>query len=143
MKFNRWIRTRKRCQSGSQLDRFQSFYKSDKPGALTCGIGIKKVEGAGKTFDAARGSLVIWEKMAKNAGMQGIAILADPKSVEKETGDKLNHLLLVKCGADNSATYWAGFAWDKAGHIADEAAWKKYVDEFAQGLQSPDEVSVK
>ena len=35
-----------------------------------------------------------------------------------------------------------GFAWDKAGQFTDEAAWKKYVNEFAQGLQSPIEVSV-
>jgi hypothetical protein len=128
---------------GSQLDRFQSFYKPEKPGALTSGIGIKKVEGATKEFNAANGSLVVWEKVVKNNGNQGIAILVDPRSVVKEAEDKLNYLLLAKCGADNAISYWAGFAWDKAGHFPNRAAWKKYVDEFAQGLASPIEVSVK
>ena len=127
---------------GSHLDHFQSFYKPATPGALTSGIGIKKVADASKSFDATNGTLVVWEKMAKNAGMQGIAVVVDPKSLEKETEDKLNHLVLAKCGADNSVSYWAGFAWDKAGQFTDEAAWKKYVGEFAQGLQSPVEVNV-
>ena len=128
---------------GSQLDRFQSLYKPATPGPLICGIGIKKVEGATKEFKAANGSLVVWEKVVKNNGNQGIAVLVDPRSVVKETEDKLNYLLLAKCGADNAITYWAGFAWDKAGQFPNPAAWKKYVDEFAQGLASPIEVSVK
>ncbi|MFM2082231.1 MAG: hypothetical protein RL380_922 [Verrucomicrobiota bacterium] len=128
--------------AGSQLDHLQSFYKTDAPGTLTCALGIKKVDGASVTFNAANGSLLVWEKVAKNAGQQGIALLANPKSVG-QTEDKLNHLLLTKCGADNSVSYWAGFAWDKAGVIADAAAWKKYVDDFAAGLTAPIAVSVK
>jgi hypothetical protein len=54
----------------------------------------------------------------------------------------LNQLFLAKVSENNVASYWAGFCWDKAGHINDAAAWKKYVDEFAQGTQSPIEVSV-
>ena len=124
---------------GSQFDHFQSFYKPEKPGALTSGIGIKKVEGASKEFN---GSLVVWEKVAKNGGMQGIAVVAPSKEPVVEAGDKLSHLLLMKCGADNTVSYWSGFAWDKAGQITSAEAWKKYVDEFAQGLASPIEVGV-
>ncbi len=129
--------------AGSQLDCFQSFYKPERAGALTSGIGIKKSGGAPKEFNPANGTLVVWEKMAKNAGMQGVAVVVDPKSLEKEAEDKLNHLLLVKCGAENTVTYWAGFCWDKAGQITSAEAWKKYVAEFAQGLASPIEVTVK
>jgi hypothetical protein len=125
--------------AGSQFDRFQSFYKPEKPGSLTCGIGIKKVEGASKEFS---GALVVWEKVAKNGGMQGIAVIAPSKAPVVETSDKLNHLLLVKCGSDNTVSYWAGFAWDKAGQITSAGAWKKYVDEFAQGLEASIAVSV-
>lgn len=130
----------------SQLDRFQStyqpFYRPERPVTLTAAAGIKKVAGAMKEFDAANGTLIVWEKMEKNAGNQGVAIVADPKTIEKEAEDKLNYLVLLRCGPENTVTYWAGFAWDKAGHIPDAAAWGKYVNEFAQGLRSPIEVSV-
>lgn len=128
--------------AGSQLDRFQSLYKPEQAGPLTGGIGIKKSGGAEKAFDAATGALTVWEKMAKNGGMQGIAAVVNPKSLEKEAEDKLNYLLLAKCGADNAVTYWAGFCWDRAGQITSAEAWKKYVTEFAQGLASPIEISV-
>jgi len=127
---------------GSQLDHFQSFYKPERDGGLICGIGIKKVAGDQKEFNAGRGTLTIWQKVDKNAGMQGIAVIVNPKSLEKETEDKLNNLVLVKCGPENSTSYWAGFCWEKAGHITSADAWKRYVDEFAQGLQSPIQVTV-
>jgi hypothetical protein len=128
--------------AGSQLDHFESRYKPGKPGPLTSGIGIKKVGGDQTAFDAARGTLSVWQKMEKDAGMQGVAVLVDPKSVESSTEDPLNHLVLAKVGADGKIAYWAGFAWDKAGHIPTAAAWKKYVEEFADGLTSPIEVTV-
>ena len=127
---------------GSQFDRFQSFYKPEKSGALTTGIGLKKVSGEQVEANAARGWLLKWEKMEKNAGNQGLAIVVDPKTFVKQTEDKLNQLILSKVSEDNVASYWAGFCWDKAGQLTDAAAWKKYVDEFAQGVASPIEASV-
>ena len=133
--------------AGSQLDRFQSSYKQfTRPGQtqkLTTGIGLKKTAGEQIEANAERGWLLKWEKVEKNAGNQGLAIIVDPKTFEKQTDDKLNQLILAKVSDNNIATYWAGFCWDKAGQLADAAAWKKYVDDFAQGVQSPIEVSVK
>lgn len=132
--------------AGSQLDRFQSTYKQfTRPGQtqkLTTGIGLKKAAGEQVEANLERGWLLKWEKVEKNAGNQGLAIIVDPKSLEKQTEDKLNHLLLAKVPEPNVASYWAGFAWDKAGQITSAEAWKKYVDEFAQGLATPIEVSV-
>lgn len=131
--------------AGSQLDHFQSSYKQfTRPGQaqkLTTGIGLKKTGGEQVEANAERGWLLKWEKVEKNAGNQGLAIIVDPKTLEKQTEDKLNHLILAKV-SENVASYWAGFCWDKAGQFTDAAAWKKYVDEFAQGTQSPIEVSV-
>ncbi|HYJ47806.1 MAG TPA: DUF4861 family protein [Pyrinomonadaceae bacterium] len=127
--------------AGSQLDHFQSFYKSqsgDKP--LAVAVGLKKVKDEQKEFNAARGWLAIWEPMEKNQGMQGLAVLVDPTSLDKQAEDKQNNLIVLKAGAPVS--YWAGFAWDRAGKITSIEAWKKYVDEFAEKLKSPVEVSV-
>jgi hypothetical protein len=132
--------------AGSFLDRYQSTYKPyTRPGqgvTLTAAAGLKKVNGEQKESNAERAWLVKWEKMEKNAGNQGLALIADPKSFDKQVEDRLNLLMLQKVSSSNMATHWAGFCWDKAGQFTTLDAWKKYVDEFAQGLSSPIEIVV-
>jgi Domain of unknown function (DUF4861) len=132
--------------AGQNLDHFQSFYrpytKPGKPVTLTTAIGLKKVDGEQEEFSAGHGWLVSWQDMEKNAGKQGVAIVFDPKLFEKQTEDKLNHLILARVSEGNVASYWAGFCWDKTGQFPTDAAWKAYVGEFAQGLASPIEVAV-
>lgn len=129
--------------AGSQMDHYQVTFKPDNAGeSLTAAVGLKKVKGEQTDFDAARGTLAIWEPMESNRGMQGVAAIVDPQKSVKQAGDKLNNLLLVRAEPDDSIDYWAGFAWDKAGKITTQDAWKKYVGEFAQGVQSPIEVTI-
>jgi hypothetical protein len=139
--------------AGSQMDHYHVTFKpatnyfynglvSASPFPLTAAVGLKKVRGDQADFNVARGALAIWEPLEKNQGMQGIAAIVDPKSFVKQADDKSNNLLLLNAGSNNSVNYWAGFAWDKAGKITTADDWKKYVDEFAQGVQSPVEVSV-
>jgi hypothetical protein len=129
--------------AGSNLDHFQSVYKPQSgAGPLTSGIGLKKVAGEKKEFNAEHGWLSSWEPMEKDLGMQGIALVADPKSKPVPAEDEKNHLLLVKTTADNAVSYWAGFYWDKSGQFSSYDAWKTYIDGFAQGLTSPIEINV-
>jgi hypothetical protein len=127
--------------AGSQFDHFQSSYAPQGSGPLTTGIGLKKVTGAATQFDAAHGWLATWEPVEKKAGQQGLALIVDPSLLEKQTEDQQNLLLLAKTPG-NVASYWAGFAWDKAGAFTSFDAWKKHVSEFAQRLRSPIEVSI-
>jgi hypothetical protein len=130
--------------AGSQLDHFQSFYKSEgDPGALTTAIGLRKVAGEEKHFDPAHGCLAVWQKVDKNNGMQGVAILVSPKDLVKESDDKFNNLLLAKVAPDNSVSYWAGFAWDKAGQFTTFEAWEEYLKNISQTVHSPIEVSIQ
>jgi hypothetical protein len=127
--------------AGRNLDYFQSFYKSQNGNKeLISAIGLKKTAGDQKEFNARHGWLAQWEKMEKNAGNQGLAVIVDPKSFVREAEDRLNRLVLSKVDADGMVSYWAGFIWDKNG--ADYIAWRTYVDNFAQGLLSPIEVTV-
>ncbi|MES2920344.1 MAG: DUF4861 family protein [Verrucomicrobiota bacterium] len=132
--------------AGSQLDHFQSFYKQfTRPGQtqkLTTAIGLKIISGEQKEVNAEQGWLLKWEKVAKDNGNQGLAIIVDPKLWQKDTADKLNQLVLANT-VDDATSYWAGFCWDKAGHITSAPAWRQYVVEFAQGLASPLETSVQ
>jgi hypothetical protein len=127
---------------GQNLDHFTSTYTVQANTAvMVCGIGLKKVAGEIKEFNQARGWLAKWEKVEKNAGNQGLAVVADPGILEGQAEDKLNALILAKVADAKRISYWAGFCWDKAGQFADFSAWKSYVDEFAQGRLSPIEVS--
>lgn len=130
--------------AGSQLDHFQSFYKVQSGSEpLAVAIGLKKVKGEQKDFNAAHGWLAIWEPMEKNLGMQGVAAIVNPKALDRQAEDKQNNLVVLKAGtAADPVSYWAGFAWDRAGKISSADAWKKYVDEFAEGLLSPVQASV-
>jgi hypothetical protein len=130
--------------AGSHLDHFESYYKAPgDAGPLTSAVGLKKVEGEQKLLAPERGWVAVWQKMEKGQGMQGLALVADPKAVVKITEDKLNNLLLVRGSAENTVSYWSGFAWDKAGQFTSAEAWKKYVAQFARSVQSPLEIRVQ
>jgi hypothetical protein len=128
--------------AGSNLDHFQSFYSVPGEVPLTTAIGLKKVKGEKTAINLERGWLVKWEQMEKSAGNQGLAVVVDPKRLEKQTEDQKNLLLLAKVPANKVASYWAGFCWDKGGQFTSFDQWKTYVDQFAQSLASQIEVSV-
>ncbi|MFT3992100.1 MAG: DUF4861 family protein [Luteolibacter sp.] len=132
--------------AGRQLDRFEIHYKPfvlpAKATPITTAAGLKKVPSEQVEVNAAEGWLVKWEKVEKNAGNQGLAIIANPGSFDKNLTDSLNQLVLLKNTPDHTATYWAGFAWDKAGKITDAAAWKTYVSDFSKALAAPLDVKI-
>ena len=129
---------------GSQLNHFQTFYRRQSGNEpLAVAVGLKKVKDGQKQFNAERGRLTIWEPMTSNLGMQGLAILVNPGDVEKVTEDKLNHLVVLQPSSTAPVSYWAGFAWDRAGKITTSEAWGRYVDEFAEARRSPIVITVK
>jgi len=130
--------------AGSQLNRFRVSHQAPAGSeSLALAVGLKKVKEEQKEFNASRGWLTIWEPVEKNLGMQGLAVVVDPSTVEKVGEDKLNHLVILKPGVATPITYWAGFAWDRAGQITSAESWKSYVDQFSEKLRSPIEVTVK
>jgi hypothetical protein len=130
--------------AGSQLDRFQvSSQTAGGSEPLALAVGLKKVKEAQKEFNQARGWLTIWEPVEKKLGMQGLAVVVDPSAVDKLGEDKLNHLVVLKPGVAMPITYWAGFAWDRAGQITSAESWKAYIYQFAERLRSPIVINVK
>ena len=132
--------------AGSQLNHFESFYRreSGRSEPLAVAIGLKKVKDEQQDFHSERGWLTIWEPMEKGLGMQGVAIVVNQNQIDKLAEDKLNNLLVLKpANTPAAVSYWAGFAWDRAGLIQTASAWSNYVNEFAQARQSPIAVRVK
>ncbi len=130
--------------AGQNFDHFQSSYKiaTDKSSNLELGIGLKKTAGEQVEANEAKGWVTKWESMEKKAGNQGLAIIVAPKDFVKKTEDTLNQLVVAKLVQGDTASYWAGFCWDKAGSITTADAWKAHVDLFAQSLASPVKVTV-
>jgi len=130
--------------AGSQMNHFGVRYNAaagSEP--LTTAVGLKKVKEEQKQINAEHGWLTIWEPVEKNLGMQGLAVVVERSRFDKVAEDKLNHLLVLKPGVAAPVSYWAGFAWDRAGQITSAESWNAYVDRFSERLQSPIEVSVK
>src|ERR1041385_9050260 len=127
--------------AGSQLNHFTPYITGGSGFAMA--IGLKKVKDEQKQFNAERGWLTIWEPVEKNLGMQGLAIVVDPRALDKAAEDKLNNLVVLKPGIAAPVSYWSGFAWDRAGKITSAESWNTYVDQFAERLRTPIDVSVK
>jgi hypothetical protein len=124
--------------AGHNLSRIRNTYKPAAAVPLVTAIGIRKTDVINKDGSAERGSLTSWEPVKKGAaGHMGGAVVVDPKVFHALPDDDRNLLIAAKVPADNVITYWAGAGWDKSGHFADYAAWKAYVDQFAQGAHSP------
>lgn len=132
--------------AGSQFDRHEIRYKTyARPGqevVLAPVVGLKKAKGESVSEDPAKGWLAKWEPVEKGAGQQGLAMIVPAAALEKRTEDALNHLLVTRAGQGNTAIWWAGFCWDKAGHFTSEAAWKAHVASVAASLEAPIQVSV-
>lgn len=127
--------------AGSQLNHFQASYQAGAP--LAVAVGLKKVKDEQKEYNAERGWLTVWQAVDKNLGMQGLAVLANSGEIDKLAEDARNSLVVLKPRTSFPVSYWAGFAWDRAGRITSAEAWKNYVDEFGERLRSPIEVKAK
>lgn len=128
--------------AGHQFDCYQSRIHPEKPITFAVAVGLKKVPL--EKLDAApeKGWLAKWEPMEKNAGNQGLAVILPPGDLAKLEEDSLNHLAITAPVSGESAKWWAGFAWDKAGQFTSADAWRHHVDEYAQSLASPIQVQV-
>ena len=141
---------RTQLDAGQNLNHFVMTYKPEGGAKdVMAAIGLKKtlvekgVLEHGKDFNKEHGWLTKFEDVEKKAGKQGLAVIVDdPKLIQEQVEDARNQLLVVKLPADGKLSYRAGFFWDKAEQFKDYDAWKKYVDEQAQGIASPVEVVV-
>jgi hypothetical protein len=130
--------------AGSQLNHFRASYQAPSGGeSLALAVGLKKVKDAQKNLNAERGWFTIWESVEKNQGMQGLAIIVDLRTFEGVTEDSRNHLLVLKPGITAPVSYWAGFAWDRAGKITSSESWNAYVEQFSEKLRSPIQINTR
>lgn len=126
--------------AGHQLNRFESRYTVHAaPRELAYGVGIRKNPGSEMALGRETGVLRTWEPL-KDAGHLGCAAIVDPAAITETLETDGNYAIVNKVPASLVVAYDAGSAWDRGGHIADVAAWDRYLAEAAQKSRNPIEV---
>jgi hypothetical protein len=101
---------------------------------LALAVGIKKAKDQQKELNAEHGWLAIWEPSEKNQGMQGLVAIVDPRAVDKQAEDARNNLVVLKPGGGNRHHTGPALPGTGPAKSTSATAWKKYVDDFAQGV---------
>jgi hypothetical protein len=133
--------------AGHQLDQIDSTFTFAGPKQLTVAIGLNKTPSDKKqdpqiavVKNERDPSLLQWAQQKSN-GSIGMAIVLPGATGFAE--DALNHLVLAKVESGKPLRYYAGGAWDRAGHIVSQEAWTAYVAQAAARAKSPIRVSLK
>jgi len=139
----RQVRERKRVtlDAGHQLNRFESEYTS--AGALPTQVaaGIRIQPTAAPRVALSEGLLRTWD-VVKGAGYWGCGVVMTPSPALESADSDGSHVLVARVPAKGPAVYYAGGAWDRAGDIADAAAWDTYLAQMSRRIRTPVEVRV-
>jgi hypothetical protein len=130
--------------AGSQLNCFQSFYRTAGGASVTWAAGMRLAKGVVPRVDPARGILRTWEHQTRYGenGWLGCGVIVDPAVVVGTREEAGNQLVIARTPAGAPATWYAGSGWDGSGRFADAADWDRYLDVFAARLRSPLRVEV-
>jgi rhamnogalacturonyl hydrolase YesR len=129
--------------AGRNLNRFESRFEVEsgaRPAQV--GLGIAKHAGGKATLEKELGLLRSWEPFKGDGGSVGCGIIASPETVDGLQQTELDSLLIASVPPTGPVAYYAGFAWDKSGDFANEAAWVKYAQGFARALRAPLRISL-
>jgi hypothetical protein len=129
--------------TGQNLDRFESIYtvQGAQP-ALTHAAGIKKAPTSAAISQKDTGVMRTWEAFSRDSGNLGCGVIVDPGQLVEFAEADGNYLAVARVPPAGPATYYAGFGWDKSGDFKTVEDWDRYLQQAAQRLKSPLEVSL-
>ncbi|REG82070.1 DUF4861 domain-containing protein [Algoriphagus antarcticus] len=124
---------------GSQLYHMEVSLKCDSPVPnLTTGITLH--DGTGDVnSDPKAGWISYWETIDDTK--LGTGIVADPADILQELAvrtavtDQSHIYLILK--PTKKISYYAGFAWEKAGEFSSLSEWNQYLKDFSKKLATP------
>jgi unsaturated rhamnogalacturonyl hydrolase len=123
--------------AGHNLDHFESIYQGVGGTPLQHAVGIRKPAGATSTVDATAGILRTWETFKDGNGSLGCGVIVDPASIVTPAEVDGNALVVTRLTPDGTASYYAGFAWDKSGDVSSPEGWARALEAFARRLRAP------
>ena len=124
---------------GSQLYQMEITMQSDKP-IPNVATGITLHEGKGVVFsDKKSGLISYWEQIDDAYVGTGIlaklSLILDQIEVRKPTKDQSHVYMLLD--HSQKISFYAGFAWQKAGEIKSADQWNEYLLQFQNRLSNP------
>ncbi len=127
-------------EGGSQLIRVDSQILIDgQPAKAKVAIGSATHDGKAKTYaDENSRWVATWEEI-DGAGL-GTGVLVPYRSdqtvlqIEREEKDRSHIVIATETDMNGRITYYAGFAWEKAGEISTAAEWTGYLANYASNL---------
>ncbi|MCX6543669.1 MAG: DUF4861 family protein [Acidobacteria bacterium] len=130
--------------AGQNLDRFESAYLVEGASRdLAVAAGIKKQPGSEIATSKETGIMRVWEPVqVKGNGNLGLGVIFDPSQTLTFTEGDGNYLVIAPLRPGRTVSYYAGFAWDRSGDVANAAEWDAYLSQFARRLKSPLEVTL-
>jgi hypothetical protein len=136
--------------AGHQLDRVESTFSFSGEERLTMAVGLNKTP-ANKKHDPQiavsrgqqDGTLLQWISLNASPanGAYGTAVVLPGASGFTE--DAGNELALASVEPGKPLRYYVGAAWDKAGRIASQEAWRAYVTAAAVRAAHPVQVMLR
>ncbi|NJB35122.1 DUF4861 domain-containing protein [Croceivirga sp. JEA036] len=128
---------------GQNLSRFEVTLKGTD--TISAGLTLHEKDGEiGVNQDS--GWVSYWEPHEDSELGTGIVIPGDMMAGHEHyvtnTKDESNLFAHIKTN-DQKVVYYAGFGWKKSGQFTTKAEWEAYLEEFAQKLQNPLQVTVK
>jgi unsaturated rhamnogalacturonyl hydrolase len=128
--------------AGSSFNQFESRFSGQFAG-LAAGIGIAKHAGATLNAEVAKGVMRVWEPLdGGKSGNLGLAIVLPPGAKAHPESTELDYLMVTPIPSSGRLVYHMGTAWDRAGAVADSAAWSKEIQVLAARHANPVKVSL-
>ena len=130
---------------GSNFSKFEmALQAEDAIPNYAIGITLHKNEGTTELKEE-EGWFAHWETIDSTHVGEGIVL--DPSAIESamvrksDATDQSNLLVLAK--PTDKLVYYAGFAWDKSGQIANEADWLAMLQQQAKRIKSPLKIKIQ
>ena len=125
-----------------------AFFIDGKPAKLDIAVGVTTHGGLAQAYsNKDLGYLYGWEKI--DGYYVGTAVAVAPgavkeyKLLDSKKQDEGHALFIIPTTDQGKITYYAGFAWEKAGKITSREQWEKYLESFVNDVKNPVEVKVK
>lgn len=119
-------------EKGHQLYKAEStFTKDGKPVQIEVAVGVTTHDGKARASVNLNGNIVTTWEIIDESGVGTAIVLPDgvkARYVEQSlpVKDRSHALLVTSTDKAGKITYYAGFAWQKAGEITHHADWKAY-----------------
>jgi hypothetical protein len=133
-----WETRRFTLPAGTNFTRMVSTIGSNRPDAVTVGIGIGKhttseTKLGSFTADKRSGRFSWWGPSDPVKGTMAVALMVDPAAIVKVTEDADNYLVLLRVMPAKPFVYYMGAAWDRGPDFHTRPEWESYLAQ-----QTPD-----